>query len=49
MANNKKIGRPTKLSSVDSLVVRKLVDAFKNDFTVEEACSYAGISKDSYL
>lgn len=29
-------------------VVRKLIEAFKLDVNVEEACLYAGISKDSY-
>ena len=29
-------------------VVRKLTEAFKLDVTVEEACRYAGISKDTY-
>jgi len=43
-----KTGRPSKNKGIDSLVVRKLIEAFKNDFTIEEACSYAGISKDSY-
>jgi len=30
------------------MVVRKLSEAFRNDFTIEEACSYAEISKDTY-
>ena len=38
-------GRPTKITES---VVRKLVEAFKLDVTVEEACRYAGISKDTY-
>lgn len=29
-------------------VVGKLNEAFKDDFTVEEACRYAGIHKDTY-
>ncbi len=29
-------------------VVRKLIEAFKLDVTVEEACLYANISKDAY-
>lgn len=35
-------GRPTKKTKE---IVQKLVDAFKRDYTVEEACSYAGIGK----
>lgn len=38
-------GRPTKITSV---VVRKLVEGFKFDFTVEEACRYAGIGKTTF-
>ena len=37
--------RPTK---IDDEIVWKLVDAFKNDSSVEEACSYAGIVRDTY-
>ncbi len=40
-----KIGRPTKMTVE---VVKKLTEAFKDDFTVEEACRYAGISKETY-
>lgn len=38
-------GRPT---AITSEVVRKLTEAFKLDMTVEEACTYANISKDTY-
>lgn len=38
-------GRP---SATTSDVVAKLTEAFKLDVTVEEACAYAGISKDTY-
>ena len=37
--------RPTKISDD---IVWKLVEAFKSDSTVEEACSYAGIAKDTF-
>ena len=39
------MGRNTKL---DYKIVGKLLDIFRIDWTVEEACSYAGISKDTY-
>lgn len=39
------VGRPTKITHE---VVRKLEEAFRNDFTVEEACRYAKISKSTY-
>lgn len=32
----------------DEDIVRKLEEAFKNDFTQYEACLYAGISEDTY-
>lgn len=38
-------GRPTKLTND---VVKKLEEAFKYDFTIDEACYYAGISRESY-
>lgn len=41
----KKIGRPTKMTPD---VVAKLSEGFQHDFTVEEACRFAGISKDAY-
>ena len=40
-----KTWRPTKLNNS---TVRKLIDGFKNDFTDSEACSYAGISRDTF-
>jgi hypothetical protein len=39
------IGRPRK---IDETVVGKLIEGFKDDFTVEEACRFAGIHKDTY-
>lgn len=39
------IGRPTVL---DKDTVRKLEEAFRLDATVTEACSYAGISRQTY-
>ena len=39
------MGRPTVMTDD---VVRKLIEAFKLDVTVEEACLYANISKDAY-
>ncbi len=41
----KKTGRPTKMTQD---VVGKLVEAFMDDFTVEEACRFAGIHKDTF-
>ncbi|OGJ84124.1 hypothetical protein A2529_05050 [Candidatus Peribacteria bacterium RIFOXYD2_FULL_58_15] len=38
-------GRPTVMTSE---VTAKLIEAFKLDVTIEEACTYAGISTDSY-
>ncbi len=38
-------GRPP---AITPAVVRKLTEAFKLDMTVEEACLYAKISKDTY-
>lgn len=38
-------GRPTVITPN---VVAKLTEAFKLDVTIEEACLYAGISKDTY-
>jgi hypothetical protein len=38
-------GRP---SAITPAVVAKLIEAFKLDVTAEEACLYAGISKDTY-
>lgn len=40
-----KIGRPTVITPS---VVKKLIEGFKNDFTVEEACRYARISKETF-
>ena len=45
---NKTIGRPTKYQGLNCAIVRKLTDAFKSDFTVREACYYAGIAKSTY-
>lgn len=39
------LGRPTKL---DSLIVKKLEEAFAFDSTIGEACFYAGISRQTY-
>lgn len=39
------MARPTVMTDD---VVRKLIEAFKLDVSVEEACLYAGISKDAY-
>lgn len=41
----KKTGRPLK---IDEKVVGKLIEGFQNGFTVEEACRFAGIHKDTY-
>ncbi len=41
-------GRPSKYKGLDDKLVRKLIEAFKDDFTVEEACLYAGISKSTF-
>ncbi len=41
----KKRGRPTKFNPV---TVGKLVDIFRVDWTVEKACAYAGIHKDTF-
>ncbi len=38
-------GRPRK---IDEKVTSKLVEGFKDDFTIEEACRYAGISTPTY-
>ena len=45
MAYNGNMARPTVMTDD---VVRKLIEAFKLDVTVEEACLYANISKDAY-
>lgn len=46
MARKKsKAGRPRK---IDQKIIRKLVEAFKDDFTIGEACRYAGISTETY-
>lgn len=45
MPSHKKTGRPRK---IDEKVVGKLIEGFQNDFTVEEACRFAGIHKDTY-
>ncbi len=39
------MGRPTVMTDD---IVRKLLEVIKLDVTVEEACLYAGISKDTY-
>lgn len=39
------MARPTVMTDD---VVRKLIEAFKLDVSVEEACLYADISKDTY-
>lgn len=44
-ADNHNVGRPT---AITPAVVAKLAEALKLDVTVEEACLYAGISKDTY-
>ena len=41
----KKVGRPTKLTED---MVTKLENIFKIGGTIDEACSYAGIAKESY-
>jgi hypothetical protein len=43
--NKAETGRP---SAITDEVIRKLEDALKNDFTVTEACSYAGIGHTTY-
>ncbi len=48
MAKKRKAGRPTKYEGLDSRIVGKLVEAFKDDFTVEEACFHAGIHKSTF-
>ena len=47
MSKNKKHRwwRPCKFSRK---IVKKLIDIFKIDWTIEEACSYAGISKQTF-
>ena len=40
--------RPTKYQGIDSPIVKKLIEGFKNDFTIEEACYYAKISKQTF-
>ena len=45
MKNKNLAWRPTKF---DQEIVRKLQDAFKRDATTEEACSYAGISRETF-
>lgn len=45
MAGSNAVGRPTKL---EPEVVTKLTAAFANGFTVEQACQYAEISKQTY-
>lgn len=42
------MSRPSKYKNTECTVVRKLTEAFRNDFTIQEACSYAGIAKDTY-
>lgn len=38
-------GRPTKMTEE---TIKKLEDIFKNGANIQEACSYAGISKETY-
>ena len=45
MKEQKKIGRPTKKSQK---TIDKLIQCFKEDATVEQACLYSGISKETY-
>lgn len=45
MVKKTKRGRPTKINEE---IVGKLEEAFKRDATVWEACSYAGIHRDTY-
>lgn len=45
MKNKNLAWRPTKF---DQEIVRKLQEAFKRDATTEEACSYAGISRETF-
>lgn len=45
MTRKNKGGRPTKKTEK---LVNKLIEGFKADFTVEEACAYAGISKEAF-
>ncbi len=45
MTNKKAIGRPTK---VNYTVISKLEDALRHGASVTEACSFAGISRDTY-
>lgn len=45
MPNKDWVGRP---ESITPEVVNKLKEILKNDWTVEEACLYAGISKVTY-
>ncbi len=41
----KQTGRPSKQTKA---IVQKLVEGLRMDFTVEEACAYAGIAKQTY-
>lgn len=45
MINKKAIGRPNK---VNYTVMSKLEDALKHGASVTEACTYAGISRDTF-
>jgi hypothetical protein len=45
MPKQSNAGRPIK---IDENIVRKLIEGFQNDFTVEEACRYAGVAKTTY-
>lgn len=45
MGTGNAIGRPTKLTPA---VVGKLTAAFANGFTIEQACIYADINRDTY-
>jgi predicted DNA-binding transcriptional regulator AlpA len=42
------MARPTKYQGINSPIVKKLIEGFKNDFTIEESCYYAGISKQTF-
>ncbi len=44
-SKTKKVGRPSVMTAT---VVRKLETAFAIDATAEEACSFAGISRDTF-
>lgn len=45
MLFKKPVGRPTKL---DIRTANKLADALQNNYSIADACKWAGISKDTY-